>query len=197
MHCFDYRTRRLFLILPILLAALFVLPVQGLCKQQKFTDLYENMSYDVPGSGELTKQAIENLSFKIQLFGSFLEGNFVENPPYTLVKFTNGAYEKQSAEISLIATGTLGSTPAAALLLSEFDGGNGEVRFLCIVTKTGKDYHINQAAVGSSKLRFESLELKGDKLVAHVVYHGPQDPGCCPTQKGSFTVSLKKNKLVY
>ncbi|NDY57296.1 hypothetical protein G3N56_11140 [Desulfovibrio sulfodismutans] len=159
---------------------------------------WEQTSYTIDGNEPISKQLINNLSYKIHVYGHFMDGTYIENAPYSFVKFNNGKGEKQDSEIQLISLGKLsddGKT-GGAFLLSAFDGANHGEEHLCVITHDQDAYHVNQVLLSSRGIHLKSIKIANETIILDVMFRGPKDPACCPSQKGSLELQMRNGELV-
>lgn len=157
----------------------------------------DNTSYDIPGKGELTENIVKNLSYKIHLYGSMIEGTYKDNPPLSLTEFKNGFYEPQDGKIRNIAFGKIDNNEqnSAAVYFFIFDGGNNVEHYLAIITPQGDKYHITQAVLDYAKMNVKKVQIKNGKILLNILSHGPNDPGCCPSVKETISFKIEKDRL--
>jgi hypothetical protein len=172
---------------------------QALCVEksgfEKF--LYNNMSYDMPRAGDFTEKNIKNGTYKIHVYGNISNESFVDDPPYTLVKFTNGKGELQNAMIEHIAVGNLTdqSQHNAAFVLSSFDGFRHDQLHLCVISERENSYHVNQVLIENTDIRITGVKIKDKQIILNILKPGLKDPGCCPTVKDTVTFTLTNDKI--
>lgn len=158
--------------------------------------LYNNTSYDIPFSGPFTEGNILDLSFKIHKYGYMSKGDYIDNPPYTFVKFTKGTGSEQDSQMQFLKIEKIRNhEDVATFLLSSFDGVNhGEIH-LCILTKKDGTVHVNQVLIENHGVSIQGLAMKNGTVKAKMLYPGPSDPACCPTKKGSLTFKIIDDKI--
>lgn len=159
---------------------------------KKSSLIQNNFSYDLDGGKPLTKDIINNLSYKIHIH----KAQFDENPQYELVQFSKGLYTDEEASIPAWGLGKIsGDTNGAALVLSSFSGGNSYEFHICVITPDGNRYHIHQALLNLYAVRITHLTIKNEKILVSLLYRGPGEPTCCPTQKGTLEFQLVNDHI--
>uniref|UniRef100_I2Q6F8 Uncharacterized protein n=1 Tax=Desulfovibrio sp. U5L TaxID=596152 RepID=I2Q6F8_9BACT len=161
-------------------------------------NLYDNFSYSLEGTGELSEIIVKNLSYKIHIYGKMFNNTYKDNPPYSLVKFKDGKGELQDSNMESITFGALtdDNSKSAAFILSAFNGGNGAEIHLCVVTQEGTSYHINQVLMEYPDIQPGVIKIKNKIVMLNILYRGPNDPACCPTKKGVLEFKLENDKIV-
>mgnify|MGYP001810572141 CR=1 FL=1 len=156
----------------------------------------DNISYNLPSKGDLTEEIVKNLSYNIHLYGAMFDNSYKENPPFTLTKFDNGT-SKQNGEIKLINFGKLSGLEkkSAVVYFTIFDGGNNSEHYIAVITQDGNKYNIKQAVLDYAKMGVEKIEIKNDKILIHILSHGPNDAGCCPSVKEKVVLKIENEKL--
>lgn len=72
--------------------------------------------------------------------------------------------------------------PDAVVVLRQGLGGTGTFRYLAVVTKQDGEYASTHTLIGD-RTPVDSLAVSENGVISiETVTHGPQDPGCCPTQ---------------
>jgi len=157
-----------------------------------------NITYYLPGGEELTEHIVNNLSYKIHLYGGIIENNYKESPPLTLSLFKNGIFAPQGGEIHNITFGKLesDSLKSAVVYFTIFDGVNNAEHYLAIITPQGNKYHITQAIMDYAKMDVEGIQIKNGKIYLSILSHGPNDPRCCPSLNETLCLKITKGKIV-
>ena len=116
------------------------------------------------------------------------------DPIRPMAPLTNGEYSESVAPGSATKTsvkltdhtafGYIDGKPAAAVILVTDPGGSGTFYYLALVTESeGKLTNIATTLLGD-RVQINSLAVKEGKMILDMITQGPDDPFCCPTQRG-------------
>lgn len=186
------------IILFFIVFALFFILSEGKLHAGPQPFLTDNMSYDIKIDKKISKDMVMNLSYKIIPSGNYLEPNFNENASYTIVKFNNGKYEPQGAEIKNIAfkTNKDSSVNSFSFYMQVSNGVNGEFSYIVIATTIDNNtLHINQALIDYPKIVLKNIKFEKDKVIIDSLLHKSGDPNCCPTNKIPLSFVIKNDKI--
>lgn len=160
--------------------------------------LTDNISYEIKIGEKLSKEIIKELSYKIIPSGNYMEPNFNENAPYTLVKFHNGEYEPQGAKIQKIAhkTSKDSSISTFSFYMQVSNGVNSVFSYIVIATPVDSNtLHINQALMDYPNIGLNNIKFKNNKVIIDSLLHKGSDPNCCPTNKVPLTFIINNDKI--
>jgi hypothetical protein len=164
----------------------------------------ETIVYTVGGRDELSEKILKNLHFTI--YDYLVDFDSYENyeqkklKGVSLQKFTDGMLKGEDgpARITNICFGTMNedSRVDAVSIILFSTTGNGYNHYLSIIVPEGIVYKIYQTELFYFKIKIESVEIRSNRVFLTILYNGPDDPTCCPTQKGTLGFKLEGNKIV-
>jgi hypothetical protein len=171
------------------------------------TDLNSNIGetivYTINGNHQLTEDIIKNLSFMV--YNYLLDDDpttaIYENKGVSLQKFTNGRLKGENSmeRIYKMCFGDINGdskTDAVTIIPFYAGGANSYNHYLSLIIPEGELYKIYQTELLYFPIIIDSAEIKGKRVFLHISYRGPEDPMCCPTQKGTLGFKLEGDKII-
>lgn len=152
----------------------------------------EAFSYEVVCPEKLTAGALKNLAYKVHIYGSINSDKRNDDPPFTLEQFKNGKTRDGDAFVAASSFGDLtgNKTNDAAIIVSEFNGGNGNDSSVCVLSASTGKCTIYQAFLAFPPIQIDAVQIKKQHVFVSLRYRGPGEPTCCPTKKGTLEFKL-------
>ena len=147
---------------------------------------------ETPSVPALTVDALKNAAYVLPDFSGAIRSYPLVDGEYSLGDPAVVGY----ASVALLDTFAFGDlnndgVNDAAVLLAENYGGTGVfVSVNAVVNEGGSPLHAASYMI-DDRPQVETLEIRGDEIYLEAVVHGPNDPGCCPSQ--SVTRSFELN----
>lgn len=124
-------------------------------------------------------------------------------------KLTNGEFRQKygDAELSvkLLSTYTAfgdlngdGLEDAATIFIVNTGGSGGFVYLAAVLNSDGQPDNVAVSLLGD-RVKINSLTIFGievGRIVVNLIAKGPHDPGCCPTERATWTYELQNQNLV-
>ena len=86
--------------------------------------------------------------------------------------------------------------PDAAVVLVSDSGGSGAFVYLALVqSRSDAPANVATSFLGD-RVQVKSLSIEGDRLVATLLSHAPDDPACCPSQEEVRLFRLSGEQLI-
>ena len=86
--------------------------------------------------------------------------------------------------------------PDAAVVLVSDSGGSGTFVYLALIqSRSGALENVATSFLGD-RVQVKSLSIEGDRLVATLLSHAPDDPACCPSQEEVRLFRLSGEQLI-
>ena len=86
--------------------------------------------------------------------------------------------------------------PDAAVVLVSNSGGSGTFVYLALVQpRDGALENVATSFLGD-RVQVKSLSIEGDRLIATLLSHAPDDPACCPSQEETRLFRLSGEQLI-
>ncbi len=83
-----------------------------------------------------------------------------------------------------------------AVVLWESSGGSGTFYYLAVLGDQGSGCVNMGTSLIGDRIRVEGGRIGDGKIELHVVRQGPDDPACCPSQRGVMSWRLRHGRLV-
>jgi len=142
----------------------------------------------------LTPEALRNATYSLDSFQGMK------------VKLTDGRFEghpgdNEASQITVgmlnkTASGSIGGSAAAAVILYSNSGGTGTFLDLALVLeKDGTASNIATVNLGD-RVRVNNVSIEQDTIHVAMTVHGPDDPMCCPTLDVERLFVLRDSSLV-
>ena len=86
--------------------------------------------------------------------------------------------------------------PDAAVVLVSDSGGSGTFVYLALVqSRSDAPANVATSFLGD-RVQVKSLSIEGDRLIAMLLGHAPDDPACCPSQEEVRLFRLSGEQLI-
>lgn len=148
----------------------------------------ENAKLSVPlengysKDGKLQYSYLDDLPFKK---GEHYNGQPVGNPGYFRANISNMAFGDLNGD----------GVDDGVYLVAYNTGGNGVFLSMGVLI-AGSNKHIKPLYMGDADAEIQSIRINAGDIILEMIGHGPDDGGCCPTEKLKLVYSVKNNILV-
>ncbi len=111
------------------------------------------------------------------------------------VKLKNGINEKSQVNLESYVFGKLINKNDAAVIISQTIG-NGSEYTLAVLSQKNDTILVSQVVLFYPDIIIEKIEIKNERILLNVLYRGPNEPKCCPTQKGTIAFKYENGKII-